>query len=82
MDQATTQMLAGLDGNILALQVTIFQYQTDLAIATKSSGDAQVDQQLMQEAINLRQSLKKFNHRLKGLMAAREELLASEPKAS
>lgn len=75
MDQATTQMLAGLDGNIMAMQTTIFQYQTDLNIAQKSSGDAEVDKQLMQEAIGLKQQLVKFNHRLKGYMAAREELL-------
>lgn len=78
MDQATTQKLTGLDGNILALEVTIFQYQTDLNIAQKSSGDAEVDRQLMQEAINLKQSLVKFNHRLKGLKEARTALMASE----
>lgn len=75
MDQAQTQMLAGLDGNILAMEVTVFQYQVDLDIASRSSGNAEVDQQLMQEAVNIKQSLAKFQHRLKGLKEARAALL-------
>lgn len=76
MDQVTTQKLAQLDGNILAMEVTVFQYQTDLNIAKTSSGDATVDQQLMQDAVNLNQSLIKYTHRLQGLQNARKELLA------
>lgn len=77
MDQATTQMLAGLDGNILAVETTIFQYQTDLNIAETSSGNAIVDKQLMEEAATLRLVLIKLNHRLKGLQQARLDLLAA-----
>ena len=80
MDETAQQKLSMLDGNINALEVTVFQYQTDLNITKSSSGDATVDQQLMQEGIGLQQGLTKVTHRLKGLQEARKQLLADNPE--
>lgn len=76
MDHLIEQKINVLSGQLNALEVTLFQHQTDLKIASASTGNAAADRELKGDAVWLETQIAKTSHKLNGLRAAIAELQA------